>query len=57
MAPTTPMILPTNSMWRVGTRPIDDAMALSGVEIGSVMASEALNAIYIRATRRHLRMG
>ena len=39
-----PMMSPTMSMSRVGTKPVELAMALGGVEIGRVMGREVLTA-------------
>ena len=44
MNPVAPMIKPTLSMSFVSTRPVEDAMAFGGVEIGKHMAMDAQTA-------------
>ena len=47
MKPTTPMTRPTRAISLVSTRPVEDAIAFGGVEIGKSIAIEAQVAMKI----------
>ena len=45
MKPTAPMIIPTFAISFVSTRPVEEAMAFGGVEIGKSIAMDAQTAM------------